>query len=147
MICEFIKGIAKAQPRVKAYSRGGKAGVYTPSTADEWRRTVQAGLARHAGKSIKDAIHVDLQFYLKRPKSHFRTGKFSHILRDDAPTHHLTRVDVDNLAKLPLDVLTKMKYFCDDSQVVCLRVTKEYADIFDAGMKITTTVLWYFTLY
>jgi Holliday junction resolvase RusA-like endonuclease len=34
-----------------------------------------------------------------------------------------------------------MRYFSDDSQVVNLLVTKEYADIFDEGMRIVTKVL------
>ena len=141
MINENILGTPKAQPRVKAFSRGGKAGVFTPKTADSWRKTVEIALKRHADKNLSGAIQVELNFYFARPKSHFRTGKFSHIMKDDAPKHHLKKPDLDNLAKLPLDVLTKMRYFSDDSQVVNLLVTKEYADIFDEGMRIVTKVL------
>ena len=141
MINEFIKGKPKAQPRVKEFSRGGKAGVFIPKTADSWRRTVEIALKRHCDKDLDGALQVELNFYFARPKSHFRTGKFSHIMKDNAPKHHLKKPDLDNLAKLPLDVLTKMKYFSDDSQVVNLLVTKEYADIFDEGMRIVTEVL------
>jgi Holliday junction resolvase RusA-like endonuclease len=140
MINEFILGTPKAQPRVKAFSRGGKAGVFTPKTADSWRKTVEIALKRHAEKNLSGAMMVELNFYFARPKSHFRTGKYSHIMKDDAPKFHMKKPDVDNLAKLPLDVLTKMKYFSDDSQVVNLCVTKGYADIFDEGMRITTEV-------
>jgi Holliday junction resolvase RusA-like endonuclease len=141
MLNETILGKPKAQPRVKAYSRGGKAGVYTPSTADEWRRTVKAGLARHASKKLSGAFEVELDFFLDRPRSHFRTGKYSHILKSDVPKYHTKKPDVDNFAKLILDVLSKIEYWEDDSQVVSLRVTKQYADVFDQGVRIVTRVI------
>ena len=141
MLNETILGKPKAQPRVKAYSRGGKAGVYTPSTADEWRRTVKAGLARHASKKLAGAFEVELDFFLDRPRSHFRTGKYSHILKSDVPKYHTKKPDVDNFAKLILDVLSKIEYWEDDSQVVSLRVTKQYADVFDQGVRIVTRVI------
>jgi Holliday junction resolvase RusA-like endonuclease len=141
MLNETILGKPKAQPRVKAFSRGGKAGVYTPSTADEWRRTVKAGLARHASKKLAGAFEVELDFFLDRPRSHFRTGKYSHILKSDVPKYHTKKPDVDNFAKLILDVLSKIEYWEDDSQVVSLRVTKQYADVFDQGVRIVTRVI------
>lgn len=141
MINETILGSPKAQPRVRAFARGGKAGVFTPKSADSWRRTVEIALKRHANKSLEGALQVEMNFYFARPKSHYRTGKFSHMMKDDAPKYHLKKPDLDNLAKLPLDVLTKLKYFSDDSQVVNLLVTKEYDDIFDEGMRIITKVL------
>lgn len=37
-----------------------------------------------------------------------------------------TRPDADNLAKLPLDVMTKLGYWIDDGQICDLRVVKKY---------------------
>jgi len=142
MLNEYIEGTPKPQPRVKAVNRGKHAGVYTPKTADAWRETLTRGLARHVDKRLEGALAVKLSFHLKRPKSHYRTGRFSHILRDDATKYHTSKPDVDNLAKLVLDVLSKIRYYKDDSQVVLLYVTKAYADdIHPEGVKIETEVI------
>ena len=143
MINEYAKGLPKAQPRVKAYSRGGKAGVYTPETKAlrEWRHEVEAVMARHMDKQLDGAFEVRLEFYMPRPKSHFRTGKYSHIMKVDAPIDHTSKPDLDNLVKLILDVITKSGYWKDDSQVIELSVCKNYADVLDAGCRIMTKVL------
>ncbi len=137
MIDLFVEGNPKAQPRVKAFSRGGRAGVYTPSTADGWRKLVKLGLSEFEGLGLTGAIEVEVAFYFDRPKSHRRTGRYADILKDNAPAHHLVKPDGDNLVKLPLDVATKMKIFSDDSQVVKMLVTKEFADNCEAGMRFT----------
>ena len=142
MLNEYIEGTPKPQPRVKAVRRGKHVGVYTPSSADAWRDTLKIGLNRHAGKNIEGAFAVKLSFFLPRPKSHFRCGKFSHLLKDSSPEFHTSVPDSDNLSKLVLDVITKIAYWKDDSQVTLLYVTKAYADeINSAGVKIETAVL------
>jgi len=142
MMSEYIEGSPKPQPRVKAYVRGKRAGVYTPDTADAWRNKVIEGLERHADKNIGGAFAVKLSFFLKRPKSHYRTGRFSHLLRDDAPEYHVKTPDADNLAKLVMDAITRINYWGDDSQCSLLYVTKAYADeVNEAGVKIETAVL------
>jgi crossover junction endodeoxyribonuclease RusA len=142
MMNEVILGTPKPQPRVKAVRRGAHVGVYTPSSADEWRDTIKLALNRHAGKNIEGAFAVKLSFFLPRPKSHFRSGKFSHLLKESAPEFHTKKPDCDNLAKLVLDVMTKIAYFKDDSQVALLYVTKAYAsDLEDEGVKIESAVM------
>ena len=108
----------------------------------DWKFCIDEVMLRHADKKIEGAFSVTLEFYLPRPKSHFRTGKFSHLMKDDAPSEHLCKGDVDNLTKTVLDQMTKMKYWKDDSQVVQLKVSKQWNDIFDAGCRIITEVLW-----
>ena len=143
MISEYAKGFPKAQPRVKAYSRGGKAGVYTPESKAlrEWRNAVEKVMSRHKDKKLDGAFSVHLEFYMPRPKSHFRTGKFSHLIKDDAPIDHLTKPDLDNMIKLVLDVMTKSGYWKDDSQVIELSSSKNFSDVMDAGCRIITKVL------
>jgi len=142
MMNEIILGTPKPQPRVKAVNRGKHAGVYTPPTADAWRDTLIDGLARHAGKNIDGAFAVKLSFHIKRPKSQWRTGRFSHLLKDSAPEFCTCRSDIDNLSKLVLDVLSKINYWVDDSQVTLLYATKAWADeIHDEGVTIETAVL------
>ena len=107
----------------------------------DWKYSIDEVMLRHADKKLEGAFAVTLEFYLPRPKSHYRAGKFSHLLKDDAPTDHLCKGDVDNLTKTVLDQMTKMKYWKDDSQVVQLKVTKQWDDIFGAGCRIITEVL------
>jgi Holliday junction resolvase RusA-like endonuclease len=66
-----------------------------------------------------DAISIALTFYLPRPTSHYRTGRYAHLLRDDAPARPTCKPDIDNLQKLVLDALNTLLYR-DDSQVVCV---------------------------
>lgn len=141
MLNEFIKGKPKPQPRVRACVRGGHAAIYTPETAGEWRRNIEASLSRHRDKQLSGAFEVNMEFYFNRPKSHYGTGKNSGTLKDSAPRYMTTKPDIDNLAKLVLDCLNRIKYWNDDAQVVTMKVSKSYADIFDQGVRIETRVL------
>ena len=71
-------------------------------------------------------VRVSLIFRLKRPKSHYRTGKFSGVLKEEhIATRHGKRPDVDKLARAVLDGLTGV-VFVDDSQVFDLSVLKTW---------------------
>lgn len=62
------------------------------------------------------AIELDLIFYFPANKPH-KNGQAK-----------VTRSDVDNLAKLPIDIMTRLGYWNDDSQIFDLRIAKFYAD-------------------
>lgn len=47
-----------------------------------------------------------------------------------------TRPDVDNLAKLPIDVLTKLGFWLDDSQIISLSLGKFYSENVGVMVKI-----------
>ena len=144
MINAFIAGTPKAQPRVKATMRGRHAGVYTPKAADKWKAAVKLGLSEHHGKAVAGAYSVELRFVMPRPKSHYRSGKFSDQLKMSAPgPYHSSRPDTDNLAKAVLDAVTDCQAaFLDDCQVVELLAIKTYADQpEDAGVYILLTEL------
>ena len=64
-------------------------------------------------------------FYFNRPKSHFRTGKYTYLLRDDAPTQHTKKPDIDNLVKFVADSFNT-HFYKDDSQIVELKAEKYY---------------------
>jgi len=76
-------------------------------------------------KPLDFAIRVDAVFFFKRPKSHYRTGKNSHILRDDAPYWHIGKPDRDNLDKFILDAM-KGVFWKDDSIVCDGNISKKY---------------------
>ena len=124
---KFITGTPKAQPRVKAYSRGGRAGVYDPGTANEWKNQIKVEMKNHANLMIDAPISVQLQFLMPRPKSHFGTGKNAENLKLSAPYCHTKKPDIDNLAKAVFDALTDMGVWKDDSQIVFTLINKKYS--------------------
>lgn len=88
-------------------------------------KTVVAGSAKMTGP-----VTVRVTFILKRPGYHYRTGKYAHLLRDDAPAAPFGTggMDVDKLARAVLDGLTDAGVWGDDAQVTELHAAKIYAD-------------------
>jgi len=114
-----VHGTPKGQPRARAFAQrfGNKfsARMYDPGTADGWKETVYFGL-RTALRTFGDqpslgAFSVELNFLLPRPKSHF--------------------------GKLGVKKTKDGRVWRDDSQVMCLLLTKSYALCFQKpGVKI-----------
>ena len=129
-VCFFVAGTPKGQPRPRARSLG-RLGVrmYNPGTADEWKRAIAEEAERVGGHSfeVTDPLCVDLDFTMPRPRNHYRTGKYAHLLKEGAPIWHLTKPDADNLAKSSVDALVDAELLVDDRSVAVLRVTKRYA--------------------
>jgi len=76
-------------------------------------------------------VYMEFRFYLPRPKHHYRTGKFSHLLKASAPTLPCTSstADLDNYVKFVKDCLNGIAYH-DDAQVVDYgSVKKRYAEV------------------
>jgi Holliday junction resolvase RusA-like endonuclease len=122
----FVAGIPKAQPRVKAFVRGGHAGVYTPDSAEEWKQAVRSNATVVAPESIlKGPIRVELDFFLPRPKAHYkRDGS----LKADQSIWHTSKPDLDNLIKAVTDAITDTQHiWLDDSQICEITATKTYA--------------------
>lgn len=114
-----VLGDPKAQPRVRAFRRGKHASVYTPATADLWKRAVSDAVFRQVAGSqaIGDAIRITMVFRMPRPKR----------LRQQAKVYHIAKPDADNLAKAVCDAITATGAWNDDSQVAELLVVKRYA--------------------
>ena len=129
-------GTPKPQPRPRAFVRGGRASVYNPESAKEWKKAVRFSVHGILPGPIIKPVNVALFFYIPRPKSHYRNGKFSHVLKDSSPKRHVKTPDVDNLAKAVLDALTDSKIWIDDAQVVSLIIYKEWADLIEPGCQI-----------
>jgi Holliday junction resolvase RusA-like endonuclease len=128
---KFIAGTPKAQPRPKAARRGKNIIIYNPDTADTWKALIKHQTAESPRYS--DAVKITLTFYLERPKSHYRTGKFSHILKGTAPEHHTQKPDIDNLEKAVLDALVVGGTLKDDSIVVEFPTKKKWSELGDGS--------------
>lgn len=117
---------------------GKHGGIFESSKAlGPWRDAVRAETQRIIDKEFPGAVRVSLVFRMKRPKGHYRTGRNSALLRDNAPAYPASKPDVDKLARAVLDGLTEGGAWKDDGQVVYLTAVKKYA--FPTGCLITVS--------
>ena len=121
-----INGEPKAQKRHR-YRRISKRIIsYDPSKKDKQALAKQLA-ASMASQPLDEDVHLMIAFYMPRPKSHYRSGQFSHLLKEDAPTLHKSRPDVDNLLKLVMDAATGVLWK-DDALVSWILTKKEYSE-------------------
>ncbi len=93
-----------------------------------WRELVAsyAGVAM-AGRDLLDGpVSMSCIFWFTRPKKHYRTGKYSHLLRDDAPVYKGSAPDLDKLLRAIGDALTGVVY-TDDARVATWQASKRWA--------------------
>ena len=124
-----VLGIPKPQPRPRAFVPKGSthASVYDAGTAEGWKGAVALAAREFLPETpLAGPLFVDILFIMKRPKAHYRTGKFAHVLRPDAPAFHTGKPDRDNLEKAILDALTQLGFWGDDGQVCGGEVRKMY---------------------
>ena len=131
----FIAGIPKAQPRVKAFVRGGHAGVYTPDSADAWKQSVRQQAIANAPESlVAHPIRVELDFFLPRPKAHLDKHG---VPKSKSPVWHCKKPDLDNLIKAVTDAITDtQKVWLDDSQIYQITAVKTY-DLQQSGCSVS----------
>lgn len=116
-------------------TRTGRA--YNPPTADEWKTAVRAEWKGCAESPMERAVIMRLEFVLARPKSHWtKSGDLS----KSAPLQHVSKPDVDNLAKSTCDALENAGAFPGDAAVTGLTITKRWAARCEiSGCRITLT--------
>jgi Holliday junction resolvase RusA-like endonuclease len=137
-------GLPQTKGSARAFMRPGmKAPVITNDNpkAKAWQGVV-AHAAHAAGAQVLDGpVWVDMTFRLPRPKSHYRTGKNSSLLREDTPLAPCSRPDIDKLARVVLDALTGVAY-SDDGQVARAVVHKAWCsgDGSPAGVRVRVGV-------
>ena len=126
MISFFIKGKPKALKRHRS-TRTGR--MYDPSAKD--KKQIWLQIAKFKPKTaLAGDIMLKLVFTMPRPKSHYRTGKFKHLLKDgykDIINHTFTP-DLDNLAKMIADCIGNNTFIVDDSQICRLQAEKIYGE-------------------
>jgi len=126
----------------------GKVAMMESSSArlEKWRADVRADVQAEAQRigwqSLTGAVALQLEFYLPRPKSHYRTGRNAHMLKDSAPRFPATVPDIDKLDRAVIDALDAVGIFDDDKQIIDLHSTKHYAGpAVGTGCDITITNL------
>lgn len=100
-------------------------GTYDPSKKekDDFINTI----TDFPDTKMTNPIQCTLYFYCKRPKSHYKTGKNSNILKDNAPKYNINNKDLDNMVKFVLDALND-KLYTDDSLIYEINCKKLYSD-------------------
>ena len=120
-----VPGNPLALKRHRNFTRGNFTGTYDPSKGDKADFLAKA-IANRPEVPLDEPLFVGLVFGFTRPKSHFRTGKYSGLLKSNAPCWHTKTPDADNLAKFVCDSLNGI-FWRDDSCVCKLNVTKKYS--------------------
>ena len=112
MIQFTIPGKPIALKRHRPSARGG---MYDPSSKDKKQTWLQ--IAKYKPKRpIAGDVYLKLIFYMPRPKHHYRTGKYKHLLKDSYKDiiYHSVVPDLDNLVKFICDLLGMNKGFYID---------------------------------
>ena len=86
-------------------------------------------------------VVLDSTFYMPRPQSHFRTGKYAGEIKPTAPAYPVTfgRNDADKMIRLVGDALTIAGVIKDDAQIVRVLAVKQWEP--GAGNGHTTVIL------
>lgn len=129
----FVPGTPVAQPRQRHrgfVNKDNKVQTqnYTPAKhpVQEWKSIIQTYFLKGGlHDKISGPIKLNLFFIFPRPKSHYRTGKNSHLLKDSAPKYwHIQTPDSDNMKKAVMDALTGLEVWNDDCQVCSGNIDK-----------------------
>ena len=100
--------------------------TYDPSAGDK-KNFLTKLLPTLPKKPFTMPIIAELYFYEARPKSHYRTGKYSNELKATAPKKNVVKKDIDNFVKFVFDTLNTYLYK-DDSQIFELKCGKYYSE-------------------
>ena len=101
---------------------------------------VTALQAMEGASPFLEPVSVRIMFSIPRPKSHYGTGRNSHIQKPNLPIAPAKTPDIDKLARAVLDALTGAA-FRDDAQVVGLTLSKVWADHSDAATTVAVVPL------
>lgn len=83
----------------------------------KWRKRVgRSAKVAYQREPVTAACKISFLFRFERPQSHFRTGKFSGVLRPDAPMLHTQKPDLSKLIRSTEDSLSGLVY-ADDCQI------------------------------
>jgi Holliday junction resolvase RusA-like endonuclease len=102
-----------------------KGGTYDPSKKekDDFVKSIE----NFPSEKMTKPIQCILQFHCKRPRTHFRSGKYAHVMKNTAPKYNVNNKDLDNMVKFVLDALND-KLYTDDSLIFQIECKKLYVN-------------------
>ena len=95
-----------------------------------WKQAVAWAARQKIGAGaelLRDAVIAEMRFYRVRPKSHYRSGKNSHLLKPGAPPVPTNKPDVLKTARAIEDALTGVLWV-DDAQIVDEHLSKRWGE-------------------
>lgn len=106
--------------------------IETSKKLPAWRKAVTDAAAydrsmRKDQAPLEGPLETTIAFFIKRPRKHYRTGRYADQLREDAPLFCAETPDKDKLERAINDALTIAGIWHDDAQVVRSHTTKLYA--------------------
>lgn len=113
----------------------GKYGVYTPKETVSYENLVKTLFIQKYGcrnTVLTGYIQAEITVNYEIPKSTSKKQKEAMLKGDILPDK---KPDCDNVAKIILDSLNNLAY-CDDKQVIELRVTKKYSQTPSALLRL-----------
>lgn len=122
---EFETTIQFEPVSLKRHRHRLKGGTYDPSKKD--KDDFVKVLGGFPEDKMTKPIICTLDFYCKRPKNHYRSGKFADQMKESAPKYNTNNKDLDNMVKFVLDALND-KLYVDDCQIIDIRCRKLYSD-------------------
>ena len=119
-----VNGIPGAQGSKRHVGNGVM--VESSKKVKPWRSDVRDAAEKAAAVHpdwcgpIGVAVEALVTFRFARPKSHYRTGRNAHLLRDAAPRRPSTKThgDIDKLLRSTFDALTTSGVITDDALIV-----------------------------
>lgn len=140
-----VYGTPAPQGSKRAFvGKSGRAHVIESShdRVKSWRQAVLDAALDEAWPQLAGPLQASVTFFIRRPKSHYRTGRNAHLLRDSAPAWPYGKPDLSKLIRSTEDALTDSAIWADDAQVVSYAtLAKEWADHRPPGARIAITAL------
>lgn len=133
-----VAGTPAPQGSKRAFTgKDGKARVIESSheRVKSWRQAVideaRSELDMAGWEPYTGPLTLEVQFYMRRPASHYGTGKNRDRLKPSAPRRPAGTPDLSKLVRSTEDALTDAGIWKDDALVVAIHAVKLYADDID----------------
>ena len=121
-----VEGNPCSQKRHRHAKRGRRIITYDPSSEDKKKFKTQVQ-SKIKGRPLKKPLGLSVCFYIRRPKKHYRTGKFSHLLKKNSPKICIQKPDIDNLIKFVLDACNDLLWE-DDKLIYEIESRKVFSE-------------------
>lgn len=124
-----VCGTPAPQGSKRGFVAGGRAIVVDDNKPRlrSWRQDVRAAALETGSSMLRRPVHVEVTFFLARPKGHYGTGRNTGVVRGSAPPHPGVKPDLDKLLRSTLDGLKEARIYEDDAQVIIISAAKQYA--------------------
>lgn len=106
---------------------GGGVMVESSKAVRPWREAVAHAALDAKAPVLAGPVQLDVAFFIRRPKSHYGTGRNACEIKRSAPKRPASRPDLDKLLRSTLDGLSGIAY-ADDAQVVMVTASKRWKD-------------------